>query len=77
MIAIDRHMRALPPALRRSITFDRDTKFAAFAVLKAPLNITSYSCKPSAPWQKDSVKNNNGRIKRFLPLDTDIALTSD
>lgn len=77
MAGIDRHLRALPPALRRSVTFDRGTEFAAFAVLKARLDITSYFCKPSAPWQKGSVENNNGRIRRFLPLDTDIALTSD
>lgn len=77
MAGIDRHLRALPPALRRSITFDRGTEFAAFAVLKARLDITSYFCKPSAPWQKGSVENSNGRIRRFLPLDTDIALTSD
>jgi IS30 family transposase len=77
MAGIDRHLRALPPALRRSITFDRGTEFAAFAVLKARLDMTSYFCKPSAPWQKGSVENNNGRIRRFLPLETDIALTSD
>lgn len=39
--------------------------------------MASYFCMPSAPWQKGSVENNNGRIRRFLPLDTDIALVSD
>jgi IS30 family transposase len=77
MAGIDRHLRPLPPALRRSVTFDRGTEFAAFAVLKTQLDITSYFCKPSAPWQKGSVENSNGRIRRFLPLDTDIVLTSD
>jgi IS30 family transposase len=37
----------------------------------------SYFCKPSAPWQKGSVENTNGRIRRFLPFDTDIAAISD
>jgi IS30 family transposase len=77
MVGIDRHLRAFPPALRRSVTLDRGTEFTAFAVLKARLDITSYFRKPSAPWQKGSVENNNGRIRRFPPLDTDIALTSD
>jgi IS30 family transposase len=35
--------------------------------------MASYFCKPSAPWQKGSVENRNGRIRRFLSLDTDIA----
>ncbi|MDR7155742.1 IS30 family transposase [Sphingobium xenophagum] len=39
--------------------------------------MTSYFCIPSAPWQKGSVENSNDRIRRFLPLDTDIALVSD
>ena len=63
--------------LRRSITFDRGTEFAAFATLRNRLGITSYFCLPSAPWQKGGVENCNGRIRRFLPSDTDIALLSD
>lgn len=39
--------------------------------------MTSYFCKPSAPWQKGSVENSNGRIRRFLSLDTDIAALPD
>ena len=77
MAGIQRCLRPLPAALRRSITFDRGTEFAAFAVLKASLGMTSYFCKPSAPWQKGSVENSNGRIRRFLPLDTDIASTTE
>jgi IS30 family transposase len=74
---IDRQLQALPPPLRRSITFDRGTEFAAFNRLRETLEMTTYFCQPSAPWQKGSVENNNGRIRRFLPLDTDIARVSD
>ena len=77
MASIDRHLQALPPVLRRSITFDRGTEFAAFATLRNRLGITSYFCLPSAPWQKGGVENCNGRIRRFLPSNTDIALLSD
>ena len=73
MEGIERHLHPLPQALRQSITFDRGTEFAAFATLKTSLGMTSYFCKPSAPWQKGSVENSNGRIRRFLPLDTDIS----
>jgi len=76
MAGIDRHLRDMPPPLRRSITFDRGTEFAAFATLRNRLGITSYFCLPSAPWQKGGVKNCHGRIRRFLPSDTDLALLS-
>ena len=77
MAGIDRHLRDVPPPLRRSITFDRGSEFAAFATLRNRLGITSYFCLPSAPWQKGGVENCNGRIRRFLPSNTDIALLSD
>ena len=67
MAGIDRHLRYMPPPLRRSITFDRGTEFAGFATLRNRLGITSYFCLPSAPWQKGGVENCNGRIRRFLP----------
>nr|WP_255254898.1 IS30 family transposase [Novosphingobium sp. Chol11] len=56
MAGIDRHLRDMPPPLRRSITFDRGTEFAAFATLRNRLGITSYFCLPSAPWQKGGVE---------------------
>jgi len=77
MEGIERHLHTLPPALRQSITFDRGTEFAAFATLQIRLGMQSYFCKPSAPWQKGSVENSNGRIRRFLPLDTDISHLTD
>ncbi|MBX9645285.1 MAG: IS30 family transposase [Novosphingobium sp.] len=77
MEGIARHLHTLPQALRQSITFDRGTEFAAFATLKTKLGMTSYFCKPSAPWQKGSVENSNGRIRRFLSLDTDVSVMSD
>lgn len=64
-------------ALRQSITFDRGTEFAAFPVLRTNLEIDVYFCRPSAPWQKGTVENRNGRLRRFLPPDTDVAQTSE
>jgi IS30 family transposase len=77
MQGIERHLHPLPQTLRQSITFDRGTEFAAFATLKYRLGMTSYFCKPSAPWQKGSVENSNGRIRRHLSLDTDINKLSE
>ncbi len=73
MDGIERHLRALPPSLRRTITFDRGTEFAGYGRLQESLGMIAYFCQPSAPWQKGSVENSNGRVRRFLPLETDIA----
>ncbi|MDR6708325.1 IS30 family transposase [Novosphingobium sp. 1748] len=72
MEGIEQYLRPLPQPLRRSITFDRGTEFAAFSTLECKLGMTAYFCRPSAPWRKGSVENSNGRIRRFLPPDTDI-----
>lgn len=76
MEGIERHLGTLPPSLRRTITLDRGTEFAGYGRLRESLGMTAYFCQPSAPWQKGSVENSNGRIRRFLPSDTDIAQVS-
>src|SRR5918994_3221838 len=66
-------LKALPASARQSVTFDRGTEFARYPLLKNKLGMASYFCKPQAPWQKGSVENANGRVRRFLSRDTDIA----
>ena len=63
----------LTAPLRRTVTFDRGTEFAFYPSLKRRLGVESYFCKPQAPWQKGTVENANGRIRRFLPGETDLA----
>ena len=70
-------LQALPAPARQSITFDRGTEFAYYPLLKQKLGMDSYFCKPQAPWQKGSVENTNGRVRRFLSRDTDIAELPD
>jgi IS30 family transposase len=70
-------LQALPAPARQSITFDRGTEFASYPWLKHKLGIDSYFCKPQAPWQKGTVENTNGRVRRFLSRDTDIAVLSE
>ena len=70
-------LQALPAPARQSITFDRGTEFAYYPLLKQKLGMDSYFCKPQAPWQKGTVENTNGRVRRFLSRDADIAALSD
>jgi IS30 family transposase len=63
--------------LRRSITFDSDTAFAQHALLRTMLAMTTWFCDAYASWQKGGVENANGRLRRWLPRQTDIDKVSD
>jgi IS30 family transposase len=70
-------LKALPPSSRRSITFDRGFEFMSYPLLDQACGMHSYFCDPRAPWQKGSVEHNNGRLRRFLPANTNIADVPD
>jgi len=64
---------SLPPALRRSVTFDNGTEFAFHHRLNRQLGMSTYFCDPHAPWQKGGIENAIGRLRRRLPRKTDLA----
>lgn len=76
MDGVAARLEPLPGPLRQTITFDRGTEFAFYTRLKQRLGIESYFCKPQAPWQKGTVENTNGRIRRYLTGDTALASLS-
>jgi IS30 family transposase len=65
--------RALPPALRRSITFDNGTEFALHYRLNHDPGVKTFFCDTHSPWQKGGVENAIGRMRRRLPRKTDLA----
>lgn len=48
----------------KSCTFDNGKEFALHYKLKIP----TYFCDPASPWQKGSVENMNGLLRRYLPF---------
>ena len=68
-----RQFGALPPQLRRSITFDNGTEFSYHHRLTTELDMATYFCDPHAPWQKGGIENAIGRMRRALPRKTDLA----
>jgi transposase, IS30 family len=50
-----------------SLTFDRGLEWARHAELEKELGVEVYFCKPYHSWEKGTVENTNGRIRRFLP----------
>ncbi|WKL56629.1 IS30 family transposase [Asticcacaulis sp. ZE23SCel15] len=75
--AIQQQLRPLPARGRQSITFDRGTEFMAWKTLHQSLGIKSYFCDTASPYQKGSVENANGRLRRYLPLETDLQAVED
>ena len=74
--AIHAVMAALPPALRKTITFDNGSEFAHHWKLNA-MQIDTYFCNTHSPWQKASIENAIGRLRRFLPRKTNLASMTD
>jgi IS30 family transposase len=76
---IARHLMRLfapiPPALRKTVTFDNGTEFARHRALHR-LAIETFFCDPHAPWQKGGIENAIGRLRRVLPRKTDLATLS-
>ncbi|WP_086643309.1 IS30 family transposase [Acetobacter sp. DsW_063] len=66
-------MAALPQALRQSLTFDRGSEFLHYKPLVARGGMDVWFCDPRSPWQKGSVENMNGRLRKLLPSRTDLA----
>jgi IS30 family transposase len=71
-----KQFRALPPALRRTLTIDNGTEFAFHYRLNQELGMATYFCDPHAPWQKGGIENAIGRMRRRLPRKTDLATVS-
>jgi IS30 family transposase len=67
----------IDPALRKSVTFDKDTVFAQHGLLRTMRDMTTWFCDAYASWQKGGVENANGRLRRWLPRHLDIDRVSD
>jgi len=63
---IDAQLAPLPSEARRTITLDRGTEFLDYPAFP----IKAWFCDPHSPWQKGGIENANGRLRRFLPLDS-------
>ncbi len=63
---IDAKFTPLPANACRSITLDRGTEFLRYPTLPTQ----AWFCDPHSPWQKGGIENANGRLRRFLPLDS-------
>lgn len=76
MDKIKEKLNALPQKMCQTITFDQGTEFADFRYLERQMNCKVYYCQTHSPWQKGSNENMNGRLRWYLPRETEIALVT-
>lgn len=64
-------MTAQPEGKRLSCTFDNGPEFTKHYMLRQTHGLKTWFCDPRSPWQKGSVENAIGRLRRFLPRKMD------
>lgn len=65
--ALTMMLDTIPPALRRSITYDNGCENAEHQTLNEDFGLHSYFCEPYHSWEKGTVENTNGLIRRHFP----------
>ncbi|MBX7555540.1 IS30 family transposase [Streptomyces sp. tea 10] len=72
--ALVRNLRAVPPSMLRSITWDRGREMSEHEQIARDLGIRVYFCDPRSPWQRGSNENTNGLLRQYLPKNADLSL---
>lgn len=75
--SLSRVFSRLPSSLRQSVTYDNGVENLLHHKLNALHSLSSYFCEPYHAWEKGTVENTNGLIRRFLPKRTDFDTIPD
>lgn len=75
--ALLRKLGAYPNEFVQSITYDNGPENAKHIETNLELSCDSYFCVPYHSWEKGSVEQINGLIRRFIPKKTDITEISN
>jgi len=70
--ALTEDLLQLPPALRKSLTWDRGREMAEHQGLAAHLGMDVYFCDPRSPWQRGSNENVNRLLRQYLAKGADL-----
>lgn len=64
-------LKATP--LSGTITYDRGSEFALWAMIERDTSATVYFADAHHPWQRGKNENTNGRMRRVLPKSLDLS----
>ena len=71
-----RRYHALPPAARRTMTYDNGLEAAAHETVTAAIGMKFYFAKTYSSWQRGTNENRNGLVRFYLPRDIDLDTVS-
>lgn len=60
-------MASLPENMRRTITADNGSENAGHKKITSSLDMAMFFCHAYHSWERGTVENTNGRIRRFIP----------
>lgn len=60
-------LERIPPEMRRSLTWDQGREMKYWADVQTVTGSPIFFCDPHSPWQRPTVENNNGILRRWLP----------
>lgn len=63
-------LQQLPAEMRRSITFDNGSEFAAYQAMENALRLDVYFADPHSPWQRGTNEYTNRLVRQFAPKGT-------
>jgi len=75
-VALTRRLSRYPEALRLSITYDNGSENTDHVRTNRVLGTRSYFCEPFHSWERGTVENTIGLVRRFFPKKTDFAKIS-
>ena len=75
--AIENLLKKVPQEYRKSITYDNGAENFRHFWINIKYSMKSYFCNPYHSWEKGSVENSIGLIRRYLPKKTNLDLISD
>ncbi len=70
-------LESVVPAKRKTITYDNGKKNVNHRHINAFLGTQSFFCNPYHSWEKGSIEQIIGLLRRYLPKKTDFAKVSD
>jgi len=62
----------LPEFLRQTLTFDNGPENALYQATAEKLKVSPFACHPYHSWEKGTVENTVGRVRRFIPKKTSV-----
>jgi len=74
--ALTRRLSRYPQGMRRSLTYDNGSENTEHVHTNQVLGTRSYFCEPFHSWERGTVENTIGLVRRFFPKQTDLAQIS-